>query len=293
MEGKDVKALISLLDDPDEGIYNHIKDKIISLGKEVIPDLEEAWEQSPNQDFQKRVENIIHQIQFDGNLNELFHWAKNEQHNLLKGVLIVAHYQYPELDQEKVLKTIDRIRQDIWLELNDNLTALEKVKMINHILFDVHAFSGNVDNYHSPQNSFINTVLESKKGNPLSLSILYAILAQSLGIPIYGVNLPEHFILAYVDSETVDLNNEELKKHPILFYVNAFSKGTIFARKEIDNFLKQLKIEPRPPFYEPCTNLEIIKRVLRNLILAFEKINENDKKREVEFILTQLEELKL
>jgi regulator of sirC expression with transglutaminase-like and TPR domain len=101
--------------------------------------------------------------------------------------------------KKNLRKQVQQIKHDVWLEINDELTAMEKVKIINHILFDVHQFSGNIANYHAPQNSFINSVLETKKGNPVSLGILYMIIAQELQIPIYGVNLPEHFIVAYVD----------------------------------------------------------------------------------------------
>jgi regulator of sirC expression with transglutaminase-like and TPR domain len=292
VEPINTKALISLLDDPDEEIYQPIRQKLKDLGISIIPELEEAWEHSTDKLFQSRVENLIHQLQLEKTAKDLEDWARNGQSDLLKGVLIVSRYQYPDLNEENILTRIETIKRDIWLELNDHLTALEKVKVINHILFDVHGFSGNTDNYHSPQNSFFNTVLESKKGNPLSLSILYAILSQSLNIPIYGVNLPEHFVLAYVDSFDQMPAPDELSQFPILFYINAFSKGTVFARQEIDNFLTQLKIEPRPRFYEPCTNLDIIKRIMRNLIMAYDKSGYPQRKEEIEELLTMLETMK-
>ena len=142
--------------------------------------------------------------------------------------------------------------------------------MINHILFDVYNFTGNTSNYHAPQNSYINNVLESHRGNPLLLSILYSCIAQGLNIPIYGVNLPEHFILAYRDEFII--RDSEDEEEPILFYINPFSKGAVFSRREIDTFLKQLKLEPNRMFYESCSNVEIIKRQIRNLITAYEKL---------------------
>jgi regulator of sirC expression with transglutaminase-like and TPR domain len=171
--------------------------------------------------------------------------------------------------------------------LNSNLTALEKVKVINHIIFEVHGFSGNTTNFHAPQNSYINNVLESKKGNPLSLSILYAILAQSLNIPIYGVNLPEHFVLAYREDHSV-LPVQASQPTRVLFYINAFSKGSVFSRKEIDSFLKQLKLDPEPGYFEPCSNIDIIKRLIRNLIYSFEKLGYTDKMKELHTLLQSL-----
>ncbi|MBN8703679.1 MAG: transglutaminase family protein [Bacteroidetes bacterium] len=288
----ELNALISLLDDPDEEVFLQIKSKLLSLGIDVIPVLEHAWENSFDNILQSRIEIIIHNIQFEEILAQISKWSKDDQNHLLEGVLLVARYQYPDLDEVKLKKQIDQIRQDVWLELNDNLTALEKVKILNHIIFDVHNFSGNTTNYHAPQNSYINTVLESKKGNPLSLSILYSVIAQSLGLPIYGVNLPEHFILAYlnVDNHLHQDENGEVEK--ILFYINPFSKGTVFGRKEIDAFLKQLNLKSSESFYMPCTNTDMVKRLLRNLINSYERLGYIPKKEELEAILKVVEEAK-
>jgi regulator of sirC expression with transglutaminase-like and TPR domain len=285
----ELSALISLLDDPDEHVFNQIQEKLLSLGQEVIPHLETAWENSFDPLFQNRIENIIHKIQFDSIKEDLHNWAMLGGHNLLFGTILVARYQYPDLDEEKIKKQIDVIRQDVWLELNNNLTALEKVRVINHILFEVHGFGGNTTNFHAPQNSYINNVLESHRGNPLSLAILYTIIAQSLNIPIFGVNLPEHFIVAYKEESDFPAITEDLQHGNILFYINPFSKGSVFSRKEIDTFLKQLKLEPEATYYEPCSNIDIIKRLIRNLILAFEKLGYVEKMNELKSLLQGLE----
>lgn len=290
MDKKELTALISLLDDPDESVFQQVSMKFLSMGQEIIPALEDAWEHSFDTLIQNRIENIIHQIQFDLIKDALKQWSHPEDQNLLEGALLVARYQYPDIDFSKIKKQIEQIKHDVWLELNENLTALEKVKIINHILFDVHNFSGNTNNYHAPQNSYINNVLESKKGNPLLLSIIYTIVAQSLDIPIYGVNLPEHFILCYVDVEHMSVPSVEGNEGGnILFYINPFSKGTVFGQKEIDAFLKQLKLEKLPSFYEPCSNLEIISRLLRNLIASYEKLGYPDKSEELKMLLQSLE----
>jgi regulator of sirC expression with transglutaminase-like and TPR domain len=287
LKEQELNALISLLDDPDETVYQEIQTKLLSLGHDVIPLLEHAWENSFDPILQQRIEIIIHKIQFDNIEGQLVNWVRRDQGNLLKGILLVARYQYPDLDESKIIKQVEQIKQDVWLELNNNLTALEKVRVINHILFDVHGFGGNTTNYHAPQNSYINNVMESKKGNPLSLSILYLIIAQDLSIPIYGVNLPEHFVLAYVDEESqFPVYGESPNK--VLFYINPFSKGAVFSSKEIDAFLKQLKLPLEQTYYEPCPNTDIIKRVLRNLILAYEKLGYPAKVKELENLLTVL-----
>ena len=271
----EVDALIRLLDDTDSEIYNHIQDRLVHYGKEVIPILESAWSRSMDAIMQERIAVIIHKIQFDDLCQELHVWAHSGSHDLIKGTILVARYQYPELQEEAIQKMLDKLRKDAWLEMNDGLTALEQVKVLNKIFFDIHGFTGNTQNYHAPQNSFINIALETHKGNPLMLSILYLEIARSAGIPIYGVNLPEHFILCYKDEleepASIDDNSN------ILFYINPFSKGDIFNKKEIDTFLQQLKIEKDKSFYEPCSNKEMLQRLVRNLMNSYHKLGFMDK----------------
>lgn len=288
MNQGELKALINLLDDPDEEVFTHVKARLMNLGDKIIPMLESVWEMGDpfNNLVQTRIENIIHDIQFTNIKNAIINWAQNESNDLLKGVILVAKYQYPDLDEKQIYRKIEQIIQDVWIELNDNLTGIEKVKVINHILFDVHGFSGNTTNYHAPQNSFINHVLESKKGNPLSLAILYAIIADRLDLPIYGVNLPEHFILAYVaDNEILKVITRADNDYGVLFYINPFSRGAAFSKKEIDAFLAQLKLKPKDSYFKPCSNIDIIKRLLNNLIFSYEKLGYPKKSEELRELL--------
>ena len=108
---------------------------------------------------------------------------------------MVSRFQYPEIDIIQVEKEMQTISRKVWLEINDENTAFEIVKVINHVLFEQCGFTSSKSDFYAPQNSYINRVLESKKGNPLSLSILYSVIAQRLKIPIYGINLPNHFVL--------------------------------------------------------------------------------------------------
>ena len=277
---EEIKALISLLDDPDELIFDQIRLKIESMGEEIIPVLEDAWEHlAYGILFQSRVENIIHNIQFDNVKADLGKWAATEEKDLLDGMLALAKYQYPEIDDDEIRALINKIEKDIWLEFHDGLTALEKLKVFNHIMFDVHGFEGNKKHYHSTDNSFINRVLESKKGNPISLAVLYLILAERLDLPVYGVNLPRHFILAWGDLMDFSLGDSDEPK--ILFYINPFSGGSVFGKRDIDAFLKELKLKPNPIFFLPCSNYDIMVRSMNNLIHSYEQDGQGHKAEEI------------
>ncbi len=293
IDNNQLKALVKLLDDPDEDIYGQIESRLLEMGAEVIPFLENAWEDSQDEIIQTRIENIIQKINYDDVCRKLVNWARLGGQNLLTGALLIAKYQFPEMDEEKVKNYLNQLRQDVWIELNDNLTAMEKVKTMNHILFNVHGFNGNRKNYHAPNNSYINCVLESKKGNPLSIGMIYMIIAQGLDIPVYGVNLPEHFVLAYEDElkqfATTSSDNEQ---EGILFYINPFSGGTIFGKKEIISYLEQIGMKSKRSYFVPCSNIDLILRNLNNLIFSYQKNGKEGKVDEIKHLLNLIESYK-
>ena len=287
MNEKEVESLIKLLDDPDTEIANHVEEKLLSYGNDVIEYLENAWAQSFDILLQERIENLVHKIQFRNIKRELELWYIGGSFDLLQGIITINKYQYPDLDEQKIINPIEDIKRDIWMQMLYDMSAAEKVKLINHVLYGIYGFSGNTANHQDPQNSYISQVLDSKKGNQILLAVIYSVIAQKLDIPVYGVNLPQHFILAYVDesrSESSPIPQNEFENR-ILFYINAFNKGIIFGRKDVDSFLKQLNLRPVSHFYEPCSNVDIIQRVLRNLISSYEKLSAVEKTTELEELL--------
>lgn len=283
MYSNEVNALISLIEDPDETIYTQVRNELRNYGEAIIPQLEHYWElQDFGPLFQTRLEELIASIQYEGVYNRLKNWKNSEDKNLLEGALIINKYQYPSYEEDELVRQVSKIRQDIWLELNDNLTAFEQVKVINHILFKHHGFKGNRENYHQPQNSFLADLLSSKSGNPLSLGLLYSHLASSLDLPIFGVNLPSHFILCYLDHNEEDIQLGLTRDDAdVLFYINPFNSGAILQKEEIDEFLDKQNLPKDERFYRPCSNMEMISRMLNNLIHAYISSNNDDKVREL------------
>lgn len=286
MDNKEIEALIKLIDDPDPAIHSAIQQKLLDSGEEIIPQLEKAWEEAFDSRLQNKLENIIQKIQFNSTLNRLLDWKKKGAEDLLYGAYLIARYQYPDLHFENIEEKIESIKKDIWLELNNNLTALEKVKIINHILFDIQGIKRNSSNFYSPQNYYINNVLETKKGNPVTLALIYTSVAQRLGLPIYGINLPKNFILAYKDEVYL---NEADDEESILFYINPYNKGAVFGRKEINHFIKQQKLEDKNSYYVPCSNLEIIKRLIHSLIETYENLGYPNKIKDLKKLNTSLD----
>lgn len=268
----EIKALIYLLDDEDQEVAAQVHSKIMDLGETIIPHLEKEWESTLDANIQKKIEDLIHTLQFKELKRRLHDWKHSKEQDLLEGLWIVATYQYPDLELKKLREDFEQLYYETWLEMQNDLLPHEQVRMLNNAIFGKLKFSGNSKNYYSPANSMINMVLESKKGNHISLSMVYLLIAQKLKFPIYGVNLPIIFVLSYKDDQ-----------HQ--FYINTFNKGIIFSKDDVENFLKQQNIKLLPMFFEPCSNLDIIKRSLRNLIVCFEKLGEKEKIHELQELL--------
>lgn len=276
LTSSELNALVSLLDDSDFEVRSHVRDRILSLGTEIIPFLEKKWENSFNPEIQKQIEELVHNLQFSLLKQRLEDWKNTEDRDLLAGLWIINTYQYPDIEFEKLNADMHQIYFEVWTAFKNDLPPYDQVRIINNVLFNTLRFSANTKNFHSPANSMLSSVLDSKRGNPLTLCSIYLLVARKLGLPIYGVNLPNLFVLTY---KSEDYN----------FYINAFNKGLIFGRKDVSNYLEHLKIEPRDEYFEPCSHLAIILRMLRNLGQAFEKLGEQDKVGEVRELIELLE----
>src|SRR5690606_35966579 len=157
-----------------------------------------VWEHSFDALQQTRIENLIHKIQFQAVTQGLEIWKLTGGADLLQGLMLINRYQYPDLNEQKISARIEAITDEARIRHIPDNEAADNVRLLNHVLYNEFGLSANTSNYHDPQNSYIGQVLETGKGNPILLACIYSIVAQKLGLPIYGVNLPKHFILAYV-----------------------------------------------------------------------------------------------
>lgn len=275
MTESELKALVVLLDDDDLEVVSHVENQIRSLGTGIIPFLEQEWEVNFNPTLQRRIEDLIHQLQFELVQERMAEWESGDQEDLLKILWLICTYQYPDLEYGELAQQVEQYYIETWRELKDDLSPFDQVRIINSVLFDRLKFRANTKNFHSPANSMISSVLETKRGNPISLSAIYLLIARKLDLPIFGVNLPNLFILTYKTSQ-------------VQFYINVFNKGLIFSKEDIENYIEHLQLEPSDTYFEPCTHMEIAVRFLRNLIVSFEKLGEYQKTDEIKILLKAL-----
>jgi regulator of sirC expression with transglutaminase-like and TPR domain len=272
-ENREISALLHLIDDPDEEVFSTVSDKIVSFGKQIIPNLEHLWETTIDEAVQSKIELLIHRLHFRDLSNDFGQWAAAPQQELLLGALLVARYQYPDLSVTPVLQEVEKLRRNIWLELNSYLTPLEQVNVISSILYNYYQLKGVEIAYQYPNEFMINKVVETKRGNPITNGILYFVLCRMLDVPVRVVNIPRQFVLAYF-GEPYDGGSKQSPADRINFFIDPMT-GQIFSHKDIESYFKRIAVPPTPSYYKPISD----KRIIQLLIEEFSKCFDDEKLR--------------
>jgi regulator of sirC expression with transglutaminase-like and TPR domain len=272
---KELNYLLDLMDDPSDEVFRAIEEKFLKFGKPVARELESYWEKSGNLLVQSRIENLLQKINLQFLKKQIKSWIDNSDFNLIYGSYLLTLFQYPDYEFKDINSRFEELKRDLWLEMNPQLTALEKVRVLNHVVFQVHKFQGSRSNPTSPQHFFINNLLDTKRGNQFSMALLYASLAQSIEMPVYGVQLPNNYLLAYHDQKLARYAGQE--QSGVLFYINPYNNGAIFGQEELSKMLKKNKIETRKQYFQPADNVSFINEVFKALLLTFQGLGYTDK----------------
>lgn len=277
MKDKKLDALIELLDDPDNSVFNIVLGELLKEDISVVDQLEHVWETSMDELVQKRIEGIIQEIQLKDTKEKIKHWTDQESLDLFEGFFLISRHQYPEIKFKSVQIQLDKIRKDIWLEFRNSLTSLEKIAILNHIFYDLYKFQVDFSNPDSPHNCYINRILETKKGNQVSIAILYTLIARSLNLPVHYIDYQKNPLVGYFDKNIAQLVHGEECDHSILFYINPSNKGAIIGPREVDYIQHTSEVVVPQNLTEPCSDRVIIKRLVEKLIIAYSEQGAHDK----------------
>lgn len=253
---RETQALLSLIDDPDKVVYESVSERIRCIGKSMIPSLEALWEGTLEESVQDRIEMLIHKLHFDELRQEFGRWSSQEQPDLLEGSFLVSRYKFPELDLSGYRKELDRICKSVWLELNNYLTPLEQINVLNKVLFTYHSFKGVDISYNNQEDFLVHKLLDTRRGNSIANGILYQTVCGILDIPVRAIRIPRQFILAYFDRNR-DQSTSKSRQSSILFYIDPMS-GQIFTKKDVDHYFGRISMEPAPEHFKSMHPRNII-----------------------------------
>ncbi len=276
MNENKLDSLITLLDDPDDSVFNHVLEEIVKEDISLVDRLEHIWETSFDELVQNRIELIIHQIQLNDTKNRIKTWANQKTLDLFNGIFLISRYQYPELKLKPIEVQLENIRKDIWIEFRNSLTSLEKITILNHLFFDHYRFTVDRETPESPNNCYINRILESRKGNPVSIAILYTLIARSLNLPTHYIDFKNNPLVGYFDKDIANLSQDE-PRSSVVFYINPSNKGAIIGPREIEYVLQTTDPVEIEMLAQPCPDKIIIKRLIETLISGYDQLRAKEK----------------
>ncbi len=286
---KEITALLRLIDDPDNEVYDTVASKLLNYGKEIIPNLEQLWEVTGDEEVQERIELLIHRVHFNDLQRDFMEWSRSKQPELLRGAILLARFQFPDLNVPAVLTQFDQMRRNIWLELNNYLTPLEQVNVFNSILYNFYKLQGHELTEREPKHFFINQVIESKQGNAYTIGVLYLALCEMLDIPIFAVEVPRQFIFAYIDTLHSFFSLDPNGIQQIQFYIDPIS-GMVYTQQDVDTYLKKINAQEKDLYFTPLLTKRIIYKMMEELALCYRYRREDHKADEIQQLMQLLKD---
>ena len=246
-------ALLTLLTDDDPAVYRKIRQKIISFGPSATNWLRpHILSREPV--LRRRAQEIV--LSFERQATDTaflaFCLKNGESFDLEKGALKLAQTQYPDINVEGYQALLDSFAGDLRERIKEGGKPEELLGAVNRYLFDELGFTGNEEQYYDPDNSYLNRVLDRRRGNPISLCLVYLLIAARLRLPVTGIGLPGHFICRY-QSSSVEL------------FIDAFNRGKLLSKADCVQYLLQGNYSVREDYLAPVSPRRLLLRICGNL----------------------------
>jgi len=268
-EKGEIQALITLLGDDDTQVRDVARERLLQIGEPAAEFLREIAGRDADGKIRIEARHVLAQIRQDDLAGSfyLLSLLDDDQIDLEQAVFLLARFGYPDLEPAPYRKELDRIADSVAPMINGLHPERDQariLRLMNRVIFDQEGFSGNIEDYYDPDNSFLNCVLERRTGIPITLSVIYLLLARRLRLPIRGINLPIHFICEY-------------HSPPKSLYFDPFHKGQTLTRGDCMMLLQRARL----PFHENCLaparSRDIIARMIRNLLFIYHHHDDHGK----------------
>ena len=246
-------ALISLLTDDDAAIYRMVRDKILSCGPGATEWLK-PHTLSSDPVLRRRAQEITQHFAREKADDRFLAFCLSEGNdlNLEQGAWLLAQTQYPDINIEAYQALFDSYAGELLERVDLRADADQLLAAFNDYVFDVLRFKGNEQNYYDPENSYLNRVVDRRKGNPINLCLVYLMLARRLRLPLVGIGLPGHFICRF------QTPSEE-------YYIDVFNHGKLWTKANCIQYLLHGRHKLQDDYLTPVTPRRMLMRICGNL----------------------------
>jgi hypothetical protein len=252
------EAFLGLLDDSGANVRQALLAHFQNLGEPASQFLQEVA-RGPHRLLARHAAWYLDELKFNDPVAEFRGFIRSLSYELETGALLLSRTVHPKLDIGACCLALDAIAARCRELITEPASPREKCRIINRVLFHEWGFHGNIEHYTDPLNSFLDQVLERRKGIPLSLSILYLLVAERLELDLEPVGMPGHFLVGCFLEETP-------------FFIDPFDKGLFRDADEIFDLLRANRIEPKITDLAPTLIREVLCRSCRNLVNHYHAI---------------------
>jgi regulator of sirC expression with transglutaminase-like and TPR domain len=246
-------ALLKLLTDDDIAVYHTIRGKILSYGQSAGEWLR-PHTLSSDPVLRRRAQEVIFYLARQEADNRFLAFCLNqgEDLNMEEGAWLLSKTQYPDINTAAYQALFDSYAGDLRERIDFGASPETILGAINDYLFSELGFAGNETNYYDPDNSYLNRVVDRRTGNPISLCLVYLLVARRLHLPIAGIGMPGHFLIRFQSSV------KEL-------YIDAFNGGKLLSKGDCMKYLLQTSHGFQEGYLSPVSPRRTLLRVCSNL----------------------------
>lgn len=278
-DSREILALLRLLEDPDPFIQQQVNRRLSDFGDKVLPLIDEVRSQESNSDQKLRLDRLVNDLtegHFELEIAERINSGIESLTDLENAMFILSKFQDPTLDVQPFRQYLNDLARKAYNNLASVHGERERVEAFLHFMLTQSGFSGQLEEYHNPDNSFIHSVMQQKTGLPLALAMVVLFVARRVGIKLQGMNMPIHFMIMYrMERQTL--------------FIDPFGEGQLATYDQCYYFLKQNGVTPRADHFRPAPPKDMFSRSLRNLVFSYQKQNEEHKAKQMQTILNMVE----
>lgn len=244
-------ALLALLDDESAGVRQALLVQFLALGDEGRVFLQ-GIARGPNRVAALAAAWYLRELKFSDPVAEFRGFIQSLNYELETGVLLLTRTVNPSLDVAAICAQLDAFAARARKLMPRAATMRAQARVLNCVLFEEYGLRGNVDNYTDPKNSLLDQVLARRVGIPISLSIVYLLVAHRIGLDVEPVGVPGHFLVGGYEPEGP-------------FFVDAFNGGKLLSPEDVFDRIRSLQHTPQLADLAPTPVREVLSRACRNL----------------------------
>ena len=250
------ESFLKLLDDEDHSVRRGLLDAFREHGDPANEFLAEVAG-NDLRGLGKHARFFLRQLGQINTVSDFHEFIISMNYELETGCLLLERTVHASREIEDYHKVLDDVAARVKELLVDGVSSVETCRVINRVLFHEFGFRGESEDFHNPENSFIGSVLERRKGIPITLSAIYLMAADRCGFQLEPVGFPSRFMGGCF-------------QEPIPFFIDPFKGGSILSRGDIEEFLWENSITPMDSYFQPTPVGEILCRCCRNLIQQYQ-----------------------